>query len=394
MLSRSISNLGFEIFQKSSPLQNVVLSPTSILNTMVILHEGSVGDTRDEIAKLFAGSSEASHAHQLGELLGELTQQRILDDDRALAMFHEGKPQFRISPANSIWIQEGFECRRAFMDVVRSDLSGEVRTIDMIGSPHSATHEVNKWVDQATNGRIKAMISADDLSRLSRLLVCNAHYIKATWMWPFAPPIPGEFHLLDGSTVPAQMMRGGGHGKRYAVGAHHYWAVELSYVIDDVAMIVIVPSEPGVDALQALEDQLPTVLKELSYKPLDPFDSLTIPQFSISSKLDISNNLRDIGIERLFSQEAELSRVSNAKPLWVDAILHGASIDVDRYGTEAAAVTMALVMYGLPSARSMDLMVDRPFNFVILDKSTETILFLGRVTDPTGVESNQEARGF
>lgn len=380
-LSRSIVNLGFEIFQRSSPLQNMVLSPTSILSVMVMLHEGSVGDTRDEIARLFAGGSEASHAHQLGRLLGKLTQQRVLNGIRASDMIAEGEAEFRISPANSVWIQEGYKCKPAFMDIVRSDLSGAVRTIDMIRSPQSAANEVNEWVDHVTNGRIGAMISGDDLSPLSRLLVCNALYFKATWMRPFAPPTPGKFHLLDGSTVRAQMMSGGGFGKRYAV-ADHFWAVELSYVNGNAAMIIIVPAESGADGLLALRDQLPAVLEELNFKPLRLADSVTIPRFSVSSRLDISDNLREIGIEKLFSQEAELSGVSDAKPLWVNSILHGASIQVDRYGTEAAAVTMARLLGALPPRQRLDLVVDRPFIFLILDKPTDTILFLGSVTDP------------
>jgi serpin B len=392
IMSTSISRLGLEIFQESSPLKNLVLSPTSILIAMVMLHEGSVGDTRDEIASLFVGALESSLAQQLSELLDELTQRRIFDDDRALGMFDEGEPELRISPVNSIWIQEGYKCKRAFMDVVRSDLSGVVHTIDMIGSPHVAANEVNEWVDQATNGCIDAMISEYDLSLLSRLLVCNALYFKATWMRPFDTPIPGKFHLLNGSSVRAQMMKGGGFGKRYAIETH-YWAVELSYVNDDVTMMILVPSEPGVDALLALEDRLSAVLEELSFKPLGLGDYLTIPQFSVSSRLDISDNLREIGIERLFSREAELSGVSDAKPLWIDAILHGASIEVDRYGTEAAAVTMATFLAWIPPEPIIDLVVDRPFIFVIFDKPTETILFLGRVTDPTSGEGNLEEQG-
>lgn len=390
-LSTSMSKLGLEILRRSSPQENLVISPTSILVAMAMLHEGSTGATRDEIASLFGRASESSFARQLGELLAKLTQQRILDD-RVLELIDEGEPEFRISPANSIWLQEGYEFRRAFEELVRSYLSGTVRTIDMIGNPASAAKEVNEWIDQATNGRIHAMVSANNFSPLSRFLVCNALYFKATWMVPFGPPIPGEFHLLDGSTVDAQMIRGGGRGKRYAIAKHH-WAVELSYANDDVAMVVIVPSEGGSAPLRAMENQLPTVLEELSFKSFGSFDTFTIPAFSVSSKLDISGHLRDVGIEKLFSKEAELSGISDARPLWVDIILHGASIEVNRYGTEASAVTIAVLFGALPPPQTLDLVVDRPFIFMVIDKPTDTVLFLGRVADPTTGDDSLKALG-
>jgi serpin B len=360
----------------------VTLSPTSILGAIVMLHEGSTGDTRDEVARLFAGASEASYARHLGELHNELIHQRSLQDDRVLIGIDEGEPQFRISPSNSIWIQEGYKYKRSYMDVVRSELGGTLRTVDMIGNPPSAASEINKWVDQATNGRIGTMISESDLSQLSRVIFCNALYFKATWMRPFAPPTPGEFHLLDGSTVHAQMMSGGGFGKRYAV-ANNLWAVELSYVIDDAAMILIVPSVPEADALLAVERELPTILEDLEYKPLGLFGTLTVPEFSVTSKLNIAGISRDLGVNLLISQDADLSAISDERPLWVDNILHGASIQVDMYGTEAAAVTMSMLIGALPPPQTIDLVVDRPFIFVVLDKPTDTILFLGRVADPT-----------
>jgi serpin B len=388
-LSTSMSKLGLEILRRSSPQENLVISPTSILVAMAMLHEGATGATRDEIASLFGRASESSFARQLGELLSKLTQQRILDD-RALELIDEGEPEFRISPANSIWLQEGYEFRRAFADLVRSYLSGTVRTIDMIGNPASAAKEVNEWIDQATNGCIHALVSENNFSRLSRFLVCNALYFKATWKVPFGPPIPGEFHLLEGSTVNAQMIIGGGRGKRYAIEKHH-WAVELSYANDDVAMIVIVPSERGPAPLRTLEDQLTTVLKKLSFKSFGSFDTFTIPAFSVSSILDISNHLRDVGIEMLFSEEAELSGISDARPLWVDSVLHGATIEVDRYGTEASAVTIALLFGAVPPPEPLDLVVDRPFIFMVIDKPTDTVLFLGRVADPTTGEGSLKA---
>ena len=79
-LSTSMLNLGLEILRKSSPQENLVISPTSILVAMAMLHEGATGATRDEIASLFGRASESSFARQLGELLTKLTQQRIIDE--------------------------------------------------------------------------------------------------------------------------------------------------------------------------------------------------------------------------------------------------------------------------------------------------------------------------
>ena len=173
-------------------------------------------------------------------------------------------------------------------------------------------------------------------------------------------------------------------GDKY-IQSNEYWAIELPYYEQPISMTIFMPRKHWKKKFVALEKMLPDLIESLPITLVvgAPSLDLTMPEFKISSLIDVSIHLELIGIKRLFSREANLSGISDVKPLWVDGILHGACINVDRYGTEAAAATLAMLLGYVAPDEVVHLVVDRPFLFVIHDKPTKALLFVGRVIDPT-----------
>jgi serpin B len=113
---------------------------------------------------------------------------------------------------------------------------------------------------------------------------------------------------------------------------------------------------------------------------------LALPKFRVTSVLDLRAALTALGAGRMFRDDADFSGLTQAMPLHVSAVAHKAYLDVDEQGTEAAAATavvarpMARIATGEPP---VELVVDRPFLYAIMDTGSGRPLFLGRVTDPT-----------
>lgn len=190
----------------------------------------------------------------------------------------------------------------------------------------------------------------------------------------------GEFTTLDGSVVQAEMMRQSDSFAFAALG--ELSAIELPYLGDELAMLVIVP-EPGsfADVEAGLDPSaLAAVVDALSPTQVN----LGLPRFEIRSQVALADVLRALGMEVAFDPgAADFSAMTGDRDLYIADVVHEAFIAVDEEGTEAAAATAVVMGVTSAPAEPVELVVDRPFVFALRDTTTGAILFLGRVVDPT-----------
>ena len=163
-----------------------------------------------------------------------------------------------------------------------------------------------------------------------------------------------------------------------------FWAVELPYYRRPISMVFLMPNAAGEAALKALERQLPARWNEMVASPApDQAVILTIPQFNLEGSFDLVDTLSNLGLGTLFRPAADFSGISDEPGFGIDAIKHKTYLSVDENGTEAAAVTWAM-MLGASLAEPPEwitLSIDRPFLFAIVEKLSGVILFLGRIED-------------
>jgi serpin B len=213
-------------------------------------------------------------------------------------------------------------------------------------------------------------------------VLANAVYFKAAWQNPFPEGAtqPGEFRRLDGTKVEAPMMRV--QTDLRTMDGNGFRAVELPYAGGQLSMLVLLPEEGRFDDVETGLDAgvLAETLAGLRPDPV----FLTLPKFKFEWEAkDLPEDFMALGMTDAFSGAADFSGMTGKPELFIGAILHKAFVGVDEAGTEAAAATVVVMDRAAAPMDPVEFRVDRPFLFVIRDNPTGTILFLGRVMDPS-----------
>jgi serpin B len=359
---------------------NVVFSPASIVTALAMTYAGAKGSTAVEMAETLHITLQGDEFHRAFNSLDTTLESRSWKGKNA-----EGKDEgVLVKTANSLWAQQDLPFKQDFLDTLAANYGAGVRLVDYTTAAEAARQAINEWVAGETNDKIPELIAQGVLDALTRLVLVNAVYLDATWANQFSPEATadGEFTTLAGGKVTASMMTQS-EALPYATG-NGWQAVELPYMRDELAMLLIVPDA---GRFAEVESGLATALLDDVVKQLGSGYqvSLTMPKFQFRTQTSLNQTLAVLGMTTAFDPDlADFSGMTAQERLFISDVIHEAYIDVDEEGTEAAAAT-AVVMR-LTSAMPgeyVTLDIDRPFLFAIRDRATGALLFLGRVTDPT-----------
>ena len=365
----AINGFGFRLFQEvvdRSTSGNVVVSPLSVSLALGMTYNGAAGETEAAMAETLGATGMAREElnqayHGLIDLLTRMD------------------PKVRMEIACSIWYREGFEVEPAFIDVNQTWFDAEVEALDF--SAPDAADLINGWVDDQTHGKITEIVD-DPIDADARLFLINAMYFKGTWTVQFdkGDTHDAEFHLADGTSRTVDMM------KVVSDLSYHrgpgFQAVDLAYGGALFHMAVILP-DPGKDL-----DELIGEVNDETWADLEGEFQITdvdlhLPRFELDFGTSLKDALGALGMEVAFTPEADFTGINPQEPLVIQDVKHKTYVKVNEEGTEAAAVTSVggYVVTSVPMPTP--LIVDRPFLFVIHDHHTRTVLFLGKVADPT-----------
>ncbi len=366
LLINAGNQFGFAFFREvrhATPDSNLFLSPLSAAMALGMTLNGAAGTTLDSMRlALQLGSAslaevDASYRSLIDLLLG-------LDENS----------EFRI--ANSIWADAGFPFLAAFLEAARTNFDAEVRTLDLQAPGTPAT--INDWVSDQTRGKIPTIL--DQVSADEVMFLINAIYFKGKWRLPFDPERthPAPFHAADGSAQSVPTMDLDPETLRYAATAD-YEAVELLYGNGAFAMTLVMPGAGrtltdlagGLDAARWAE--WTASLHELKL-------GLTLPKFRLEYKRELKQDLSALGMRIAFDPDrADFSRMADPASgrLYITRATQKTFVDVNEEGTEAAAVTsIGIGTTSLPQTVA----VDRPFLFVLRERLSGTIFFIGQIT--------------
>jgi serpin B len=290
------------------------------------------------------------------------------------------KPPFRLNVANSAWGQEGFRFEQAYLETLAGHYGAGLRPADF-GRPEETSGQINAWIEDETEGRIKDLVKPDFLDSSTRLVLANAVYFKASWLSSFeeSSTREGPFTLLDGGEVTVPLMRQTSY-LPYAEGGG-YQAVRLPYKGNAADMLVVLPEEGRFEEIEGRLSASFLDEVDAEMRP-DEFVKLTMPRFDFETDLDLIRSLTSMGMTAPFGSTADFAGITEEAALFIGEALHRANITVYEKGTEAAAAT---VLDFAESARPepVEMTANRPFLFAITERETGTVLFLGRVTEPS-----------
>lgn len=365
---------------------NILFSPYSISQCMAMACAGAKGSTRDQMA---AALHWPAHAAALPPAF-----KRLNDDilSRGSRTFRFEKTQFQLHIANALWLQKGYPFVPDYLRLVKFDFGAAAELADFAKDPDACRRRINDWVEDQTRDKIRNLLAEGAIAADTRCVLANAVYFKAAWLSPFEPDATRDedFILAGGRMVTVPMMHDRNHLAYAEVDGVQ--AVELRYDGGDLAMTILSPrvdaGKPSQAALDALEnrlsaDWLTSVMKKMASTEV----ILTMPKFRNEASFELSRTLTDLGMTDAFKYpQADFTGISPSRELFISQVVHKTFIDVNEQGTEAAAATAAamVAMAAPPEKKPEPIIVrlDHPFIYLIRDRVTGAVLFLGRMADP------------
>jgi serpin B len=354
---------------------NVFFSPFSISSALAMTYAGAKGGTESQIASALDFDLDQGALHPAFNALDlELNSRDEVGEP------YEGDG-FKLSVVNAVWGQRGFGFLPSYLDVLAVNYGAGLRLVDFFGDPEGSRATINDWVSDETSGRIEDLLPAGSVSTFTRLVLTNAIYFKAPWLYPFDEDDTKTelFTTLFGSSILLAMMHQTITASYAKVG--DVQAVELPYNGGKLAMLLLVPD---VGTFESFEDDLDHEAYQEIVGELEEHEvMLGLPRFEFDYALSLVDSLRALGMEDAFDPDAaDFSDIDGAHDLYISNVLHKAFVSVDEIGTEAAAATAVVIDFTAIPGESVVLTIDRPFLLVIRDIPTETILFIGRVVEP------------
>jgi len=351
---------------------NIFFSPYSISTALAMTYAGARENTARQMADVLHFTLDQNNLHptfaKLETWLNEIRE----------------KGDVQLNVANSLWPQKGYPFLKEYLTLSEKYYRVTITPLNYRQAVEEARKIINQWVEEKTKDKIKNLIKPGILNSLTRLVLVNAIYFKGNWASQFDEKRTRDdtFYLLSGQRVQVPLMAQKKEF-RYA-GTGSLQVLELPYVGEDLSMIVLLPRKT--DGLPELEKHLtPETLMQWIAGLRKQEVQVFLPKFKMTSQFRLDQTLPAMGMRDAFdSSKANFSGMDGRRNwLYIGAVIHKAFVDVNEEGTEAAAATAVAMRIKMGRPTSPIFRADHPFIFLIRDNRTGSILFIGRVLDPS-----------
>jgi serpin B len=368
----SNNHFAFDMYAQLSKEKpgNLFFSPYSISTVLVMTYAGARNETEKEMSQtLHFGPVQDSFHIRYKDYL------EAIADDAGRGIILE--------TANSVWIDDNYKIEEPFSQIVKDDYNSGLKDVDFMGHVEQAREKINSWVEDRTNDKISNLLGKGMLSSGTKMVLVNAIYFKGKWASPFEANITRKlpFHVNDTTSNITDFMNHEYSYKYYKDDTLQ--ALEAPYAGGKISLLILLP-----DKMNGIDD-MEKKLNSIYYSKIMKNEKdttkvyLSLPKFKLNTSYSLKTPLSELGMPMAFTDGADFSGISKEK-IEIDFVLHDAYVDVSEEGTEAAAASavsgriMAVMPRPVPH-----FMADHPFIFIIKDNATGSILFMGKITDPT-----------
>ncbi len=369
-LTSANTGFAFDLLKQiagEQPDTNIFISPFSVSGVLQMVVNGAAGDTKVEMQRVL----------KTGGLPAETLNDACKDLNQSL----NSQTNVILNLANAIWYKEGFRLKPGFVSDNKNFFSAKLAGVDFT-KPESA-QTINDWADTSTHGKIKQVVQWP-FPPLTRLILANAIYFKGKWDRPFDKQATKDhaFNVRPGGTPkPVPMMWQ--HGRFNYQQGGGFQAVRLPYAGGHLQMYLFLPDTNSSPAKLLADFNADTWRDKILPRFPDQEGTLALPRFKLDYDVTLNDPLKALGMRRAFGNEADFSAMAD-ESLFVSEVKQKSFVEVNEEGTEAAAVTtVTMRTKGIfRPEKTFEMIVDRPFVFVIGDDSTKSILFMGVIYDP------------
>ncbi len=349
---------------------NQFLSPLSLTIALAMTLEGARGETAAAMRQVLKLSVDDS------------VRQRGFAQIRELINQPGRKSQLRL--ANAVWVQKDFPVLKNYLEIITRFYDGRASNVDFINQREEARKMINQWTEEKTAGKIRDLIPPGVIDHLTRLILTNAIYFRGLWLLPFNAELtrPEKFYLSEDEEIEVPMMRFLGDRARFPYMENEdLQMLEMFYEGQDLSMLLLLPRKKDISSLESKLslETLEGWKRELKEERVDVY----LPRFKIETKYFLKDKLEAMDMAVAFTPQANFSGINGRKDLFIQQVIHQAFIEVNEEGTEAAAASGVLIgrTAYIPEKKFI-FRADHPFIFLIQEKSSGAVLFLGRLYDP------------
>lgn len=378
-LSAGNTQFALDIYQAliSGAEGGFFFSPYSISVALAMTYAGAENNTETEMANALHFTLPEERLHPVFNAVN------IALNSRGQGAAGADGKGFRLNVVNSIWGQTGYAFLDGFLDVLAKNYEAGLRLLDFVAAAEASRTTINDWVEEKTEDRIKDLLPPGSIDALTRLVLVNAVYFNAAWLSQFEEEMTetGNFNTLGGQSVQTSMMK---QTENFSyLDGEGFTAIELLYDSRELSMLLIVPDVGQFETFEAgfTPQKLSEIVAALSSERV----ALSMPKWTFEPEgISLTPLLQGLGISDAFNPiAADFSGMDGSRELYISDVVHKAFVKVDEAGTEAAAATAVIVGTTSLPPPPVPFDIDRPFVYIIRDLQTETILFIGRMTDPT-----------
>jgi serpin B len=347
---------------------NLFFSPYSISNTFAMVYSGASGQTKEQIATTLHFTLPDQNFYSVSGAL----QKYLLQINK--------KSGYHLLIANALWCQKGEPFLKDFLDLTQNYFGSGINQVDFLNESEKSRQKINSWCEEKTKDKIKTFIPPGGINEEAKMVLTDAIYFKGEWKTKFSrwKTKNADFYISSKEIVKVPLM----HVKEKFnhCSDANLQALELPYKNDKISMIVILPrNEEGIREVEnsISAEYLTYLLSKMSTGEIEVY----LPRFKMTGEsFCLNKTLSELGISDAFNLgQADFSGINGKRNLCLGNVFHKAYIEVTENGTEVAASTgLTLVM-----ARSPVFRADHPFIFLIKDNHSDSILFIGKVMNPS-----------
>lgn len=367
------NQFAFDLYSKiKTESDNLFFSPFSISSALAMTYGGAEKETKNQMSSTlhFATDREAFHS-EFNKLIMSLDQ--------------IGGVQLNV--ANSLWAQKGFIFLKDYLDLIKEHYKSEVNIVDFKKDSEKCRIKINQWVEDETNEKIQDLLKPGMVNSGTRLVLTNAIYFLGNWARQFEEKHTEKstFIKADRDNIEVPFMNE--FSEDYYYLKNDFMKIlELPYKKKRLSMIIMLPNS-NTD-MKKLENSLTIENYNKWISSLSRLDvnHVSIPKFKFTGEFSLGEILADMGMPMAFSDRADFSGMTGKLDLKIDKVIHKAFVEVNERGTEAAAATAVTMIEttAMPGEEEIiTFIADHPFIFLIRDKHSNSILFIGKVMDPS-----------
>uniref|UniRef100_G3NAY9 Leukocyte elastase inhibitor n=1 Tax=Gasterosteus aculeatus TaxID=69293 RepID=G3NAY9_GASAC len=364
---------------------NVFYSPFSISSALAMVMLGAKGNTATQMSEVALSlrkltASDDVHV-SFAQLLSELNK--------------AGAP-YALSVANRLYGEKSYEFVEDYLGSTKKHYSAELEAVDFVSGSEAARLNINKWVHEQTQGKIKDLLAEGLLDEYTRLVLVNAIYFKGNWNKKFQESATQDvkFRINKNQTTSVKMMHQKSKFPVTYIPEANCQVLEMPYKGMELSMLIFLPSdiEDSTTGLEKLEKALtydnfvdwtrPDMMNEVEIR-------VGLPRFKMEENYDMKNVLVSMGMVDAFDPVmCDFSGMAPGNDLVLSKVVHKAFVEVNEEGTEAAAATAAIMMLRMSMPASF--IADHPFLFFIRHNPSMSILFAGRYCSPNEDSSTKD----